>query len=141
MARKVQTKRTKIKSLREKIQKKKSDTEIEIEDRLVMAAKNDHDSIVYIGNLVENTLKGPFGAVIKALTAGRIDMELQSNKDGSLSADRVLGRCEMGSTLWHDLEAFVLEKDAMLKPVRERPSVDRAVAEEPIPHGEESSLA
>ena len=112
----------------------------EIEDFLLACSKGDRDSIIYVGNLVENTLKGPFGAVIKALTAGRIDMELQANRDGKLSADRVLGRCEMASGLWHDLEMFVLEKDQATKPIK-RPRTDEIdMAEDPQPE-RETSLA
>lgn len=131
--------RQRLPSLTKRINKKKTDLEVEIEDRLIMAAKNDRDSIIYIGNLVENTLKGPFGAVIKALTAGRVDMECQDVENG-ISSDRFRGRCEMGSKLWHDLEAFVHDKDAMLRPVKEEDLPDGSVAEEPRPRGE-SSLA
>ena len=100
--------------------KDKNKLDSEIDERLVACSKGDRDSIIQVGCLVENIIKGPFGSVLRALTTGRIDMELQGNKDGKLSADRILGRCEMGSTLWHDLETFVLEKDALLRPIKER---------------------
>lgn len=110
-------------------------SQIDIAERLILCQAKDRDSIIYVGNLVENTLNGPFGEVIRALTAGRIDIELRSNRDGKLSSDRILGRCEMGNQLWHDLETFVIEKDAAKRPVREaeRNSEERHTADEPSP--------
>lgn len=111
-----------------------------MEEHLIRCAQGEKQSIIHVGSIVESTLRGPFGAVLKALTAGRIDMELQSNKEGTLSAERVLGRCEMGSTLWHDLETFVHEKDAMLRPLKERSASNESVASEPEPE-DETALA
>jgi len=96
-----------------------------IEERLLLCAKGDHDSTVYIGELVERCLTGEIGAVLKALTAGRTAIEIQRNRDNKLSAERVLGRIEMADLLWNDLEQYVADKDALLQPLKEvKPSYE-----------------
>lgn len=102
--------------------KKKTAQEIAIEERLAACARKDRDEIIYVGNLVERTLKGEFGAVIKALTAGRISMELESKKSSGLTSDWHLGRASMGNDLWNDLEQFVHDKDQVLMTVRKEDS-------------------
>lgn len=89
---------------------KKSRTDQAIEERLAGCARSEASHIIYVGELVERVLCGEFGAVIKALTAGRISTEL-STRDGSVSSDRRIGRLEMANDLWTDLEQFVLDKD------------------------------
>ena len=90
-----------------------------IEERLLLCAKGDHDSTIYIGELVERCLTGEIGAVLKALTAGRTAIEIQRNRDSKLSAERVLGRIEMADLLWNDLEQYVADKDAILQPLKD----------------------
>jgi hypothetical protein len=68
--------------------------------------------------------------VLKALTAGRASAELASNRDGKLSSDRILGRIEMADSLWSDLEQFVLDKDAQLRPIEQH---DNRTTTEPAP--------
>lgn len=102
--------------------KRKSAQDIAIEERLSACARKDRDEIIYVGNLVERTLKGEFGAVIKALTAGRIAMELDHKKSSGLSSDWHLGRASMGNDLWSDLEQFVHDKDAVLMVTRKEDS-------------------
>lgn len=100
---------------------KKSKTtqiDIAIEERLAGCGRNEEEHIIYVGQLVERILKGEFGAVIKALTVGRISSELASSKSGSVSSDRILGRLEMAEHLWNDLELYVLDKDKLLAPVK-----------------------
>ncbi len=98
---------------------KKSQADIAIEERLTKCAKGETEHIIYVGEIVERTLKGEFGAIIKALTAGRASRELAENRDGKLSPDRILGRIEMADTLWMDLEQFVEDKDKAFEPIKE----------------------
>lgn len=93
-----------------------------IEERLAGCGRKEAEHIIYVGELVERILKHEFGAVLRALTAGRTGAELQANRDGKLSADRILGRIEMADALWSDLEQFVIDKDAQLAPI---PVADR----------------
>jgi hypothetical protein len=97
----------------------RTNQDIAIEERLAGCGRKESEHIIYVGALVERTLKGEFGAVLKALTAGRTSAELSSNRDGKMSADRILGRLEMADNLWADLEQFVLDKDAQLKPLEQ----------------------
>ena len=90
--------------------------DIAIEERLAACGRGEADSIVYVGELVERTLKGEFGAIIKALTTGRISRELGEARGSGVSSDRVLGRIEMAENSWNDFEQFVHDKDAALKP-------------------------
>jgi hypothetical protein len=107
----------KKKSLAEVV-KKQEDTPIQmsIEDRLTAASRNDPDAVIYVGQLVERVLRGEFGAIIKALTAGRISTELSQARGSMTTSDRILGRLEMAENLWNDLEQFVLDKDKLQKP-------------------------
>jgi len=93
--------------------------DIAIEERLAACGRKEAEHIVYVGELVERTLKSEFGAVIRALTAGRVSNELSANRDGKLSSDRILGRLEMADLLWQDLEQFVLDKDTYKRPIKE----------------------
>lgn len=94
-----------------------------IEERLLGCSRKESEHIIYVGQLVEKALTGEVGAVIKALTAGRVSAELNSNRDGKLSPDRVLGRVEMANNLWDDLEQFVIDKDVLLRPITETTKV------------------
>lgn len=94
----------------DEIKKKPSKQEKEIEERLAGASRNEASHIIYLGELVERTLRSEFGAVLKALTAGRISMEL-STRDSTISSDRRIGRLEMANELWTDLEQYVIDKD------------------------------
>jgi len=103
---------------------------LDIEERLIRCSQKDSESIVYVGDVVERALRGEIGAVIKALTAGRISAEIQSNKDGKLSSERVLGRLEMADALWDDLEQFVHDKDALVRPLdTKQPEPSYTIAE------------
>lgn len=93
--------------------KKKTKREEEIEERLTRCSRNEKEDIIYVGNLVERILQSEFGAVLKALTAGRIAMELDAQKSSSKSADYHLGRASMGNDIWSDLEQFVHDKDRL----------------------------
>lgn len=100
------------------IAKKSKETQIQlsIEDRLAGCGRNEPEHIKYVGYIVENMLKSEAGAIIKALTAGRISMELESAKTSEKTSDWHLGRASMGNDLWNDLEQFVLDKDKLQKP-------------------------
>lgn len=107
---------------------------MDIEERLARCAAKDTESIIYVGELIEKHLRGEFGGVLKALLAGRTAIELDSNRDGKLSADRVLGRLEMANALWYDLEQYVADKDVLLEPIPHQPmEKDFGVVEEPHP--------
>lgn len=95
----------------------RTQTDIAIEERIAGCGRKEAEHIIYVGQLVERMLKSEFGAVLKALTAGRTGAELAANKDGHISSDRILGRIEMADSLWSDLEQFVLDKDAQLRPI------------------------
>lgn len=96
---------------------KRTANDVAIEERLAGCGRKEAEHIIYVGDLVERILKSEFGAVIKALTAGRTSAELSSNRDGKLSSERILGRLEMAESLWSDLEQFVLDKDSYTRPV------------------------
>ena len=98
--------------------KKSKDTQVDlaIEERLAGCGRKEPEHIQYVGLLVERALTGEIGAILKALTAGRISMELDISKASSKSSDWHLGRASMGNDLWHDLEQFVLDKDALNRP-------------------------
>jgi hypothetical protein len=109
--------RSKKKILSEEVKKSKDTySKTLIEDRLAGCGRNEVEHIIYVGELVEKAIKSEFGAILKALTAGRVSTELNANKSGSLSSDRVLGRIEMANNLWDDLEQFVLDKDKLQAP-------------------------
>ena len=91
--------------------------DVAIEERLAACGRREAVHIIYVGDLVERALKGEIGAVLKALMVGRTSREISDNRDGKLSADRILGRLEMVEILWCDLEQFVLDKDTMKEPV------------------------
>lgn len=97
--------------------------DLAIEERLAGCGRNEADHIVYVGELVERILKGEFGAVLKALTVGRVSSELQMSKDGKISSERVLGRIEMADGLWNDLEQYVHDKDRVRAPTLKDESV------------------
>lgn len=105
----------KPKTIHDEIKKqKKTSVELGIEERLEGCSRNDAAHIIYVGELVERILKSEFGAVLKALTAGRISTEL-STRDATVSSDRRIGRLEMANDLWNDLEQFVLDKDKIIQ--------------------------
>lgn len=107
---------------------KRTQADIAIEERLAGCGRLEPQHIIYVGELVERILKSEFGAVIKALTAGRTSAELSANKDGKLSSDRILGRLEMADNLWNDLEQFVLDKDAQMAPMKTRGSEQESIS-------------
>lgn len=113
---------------------KRTSNDVAIEDRLAGCGRKEAEHIIYVGELVERMLKSEFGAVLKALTAGRTSAELGSNRDGKLSADRILGRLEMADGLWSDLEQFVIDKDTQLRPIQtlDRHPESMSVADERI---------
>lgn len=98
---------------------KDSVTDLAIEDRITRSSKGDTDSIVHIGEVVEKLLVGEAGAILKALTVGRISMELDSAKVSGKTSDFHLGRLSMANDLWNDLEQYVLDKDKVLAPKKD----------------------
>ncbi|MBX4189760.1 hypothetical protein KW791_00460 [Candidatus Parcubacteria bacterium] len=93
---------------------KTSTVDMAIEERLASAGRRERHSIIYLGELVERHLRGEIGAILKALTAGRISTELGKSSVSGVSAERVLGRLEMAESLWNDLEQFVHDKDKLI---------------------------
>lgn len=98
--------------------KRSSGVDESIEEKLASAGRGDASAIIALRDIVERTLKGEFGAILKALTVGRTSRELAENRDGKLSSDRVLGRIEMAELLWNDLEQYVMDGDALLVPTK-----------------------
>lgn len=96
---------------------KRTQVDIAIEERLAGCGRKESEHIIYVGQLVERMLNSEFGAVLKALTAGRTSAEISANRDSKTSSDRILGRIEMADALWSDLEQFVLDKDVQLRPL------------------------
>lgn len=92
---------------------------LDIEERLAGCGRKEAEHIIYVGNLVERALKGEIGAVIKALTVGRISAELTNSRTTQVPSERTLGRIEMADSLWSDFEQFVNDKDKLLKPSEE----------------------
>jgi hypothetical protein len=107
-----------VKKKLEKVVAEQKETIVQasIEERLAACGRKDPSAIIYVGQLVERVLKSEFGAIIKALTAGRISTELGSSRISVSTSDRILGRLEMAEYLWNDLEQFVLDKDALQRP-------------------------
>lgn len=120
---------------------KRSQTDIAIEERIAGCGRKESEHIIYVGELVERMLKGEFGAVLKALTAGRVSAELSSNRDGKLSADRILGRLEMADGLMADLEQFVIDKDSQLQPRPIGEKVEETITADEVIHGGYQSSA
>lgn len=93
--------------------RKKTKAGQDIQERLVRCAKADPQEIIYVGLLVERTLKGEFGEILQALTSGRTSEELSAQKSSSKSSDYHLGRLSAFNDLWNDLEQYVHDKDKM----------------------------
>jgi len=91
----------------------KSHVDIETDELLTMAASGDLNQIIYIGRLVEETLKGEFGSVLRALLRGRAAADLSESRihGCTLSSDRYLGRLDAYERILQDLEQYVLDKD------------------------------
>lgn len=105
--------------------RRKTKQEKAIEERLTKCSRNDPQEIIFVGELVERTLAGDFGAILKALTAGRTAMELDAQKVSGKSSDYHLGRLSMANDLWNDLEQYVHDKDKMQEEIgKERMPVE-----------------
>ena len=109
----------------------------EMRDRIAACGRKDSDQVIYVGELVEKVMKSEFGVILEALTAGRTTFEIGANRNSALSCDRVLGRIEMASLLFEDLEQFILDKDALLRPI-EQPSNDTFSTTEPLDYTRKS---
>ena len=88
-------------------------SQLSIEERLAGCGRNEPEHIEYVGEVVERALNGEFGAILKALTAGRLSMEMNSAKTSGRSSDWHLGRATMANDLWHDFEQYVIDKDKL----------------------------
>jgi len=95
---------------------RKNAQQVSIEERLAGCGRQEPEHIEYVGAIVEIVLKGEFGAILKALTAGRLSMELYSSKTSNRSSDWHLGRASMANDLWHDFEQFVIDADKLRQP-------------------------
>jgi hypothetical protein len=108
---------SKKKRIVETVKKQKStQQQLSIEDRLAGCGRNEPEHIQYVGDVVEGVLRGEFGAILKALTAGRLSMELDHSKTSGRSSDWHLGRASMANDLWQDFEQYVLDKDRLKQP-------------------------
>lgn len=102
-----------------------------IEERLTRRAPDD---IIYIGNLIENAMRGELWAVINFMSASLKVEEIEKSKNGlgtPISAERILGRIEAYETLITNLESIVVQKEELSKPITKKKEVDEG-AEEPI---------
>lgn len=100
------------KDKRPKTTKDKTKADQHIEDALASAGRGDLKEVIRIGQLVEDTLKGEFGSVLRALLRGRSAADLaESRRSGGLSSDRYLGRLDAYERILEDLEQFVTDKD------------------------------
>jgi len=116
--------KSKKQSISDSVKKSKdSQVSLAIEERITLCGKKDPESIQYVGLLVERALNGEIGEILKALTAGRISMELDSAKVSGKSSDWHLGRASMGNDLWYDLEQFVIDKDNLNRPIQHEDGV------------------
>lgn len=105
-----------------------------IKERIAGAGRGEREHIIYLGEMVERVMGGEFGAILEALTAGRISMELTEQKTSGRSSDYHMGRASMGNDLWHDLEQYVLDKDKCMAPLPpDREAQDEYSAREPEP--------
>lgn len=95
---------------------RKNAQQVSIEERLAGCGRQEPEHIEYVGTIVETVLKSEFGAILKALTAGRLSMELYSSKTSNRSSDWHLGRASMANDLWHDFEQFVIDADKLRQP-------------------------
>lgn len=98
-------------------QQRVTQQQLSIEDRLAGCGRNEPLHIEYVGEVVERVLGSEFGAILKALTAGRLSMELDSSKSSGRSSDWHLGRASMANDLWQDFEQYVHDKDRLKEPV------------------------
>ena len=99
--------------------------------------RRSNDDIIYIGSLVEKHCfkngneSTEFLELIKALTEGRAEQEALMNKPDQ-SAQRILGRIEMAYRLINDLNQFVIDKEAINRPLsKEDESDPTPIANEP----------
>lgn len=102
---------------------------MKIEERL---ARRSPEDVIYLGELVENFLNTDCGALLTVLLNSRVSMELEKSLRSNISADRVLGRCEMANILMGDFEQFVIDKQKMSEPIETKKASDETVlAKEP----------
>jgi len=102
-----------------------------IEERLARRAPDD---IVYIGGLIQNSMKSEFWKVLEMMTASLKIEEIEKSKNGlgaQISSDRVLGRIEAYETIITNLEAIAAQKEELSKPITKKKESDEG-AEEPI---------
>src|SRR3990167_4578824 len=85
-----------------------------------MIRRNSED-IIYIGDLVEQHVRGEFGEILTALTQGRVTEEALQERS-NLSADRILGRIAMAATLSQDLEQYIIDRDDLMRPIHSEKS-------------------
>lgn len=105
--------------------KKKSKGELDIEERIVGAGRGELKEIVYVGDIVETTLKTEFGVILRALLKGRAALELaESRNKAEFSPDRFLGRLDAYEKIMQDLEQYVIDKDNALKTLNQDASRD-----------------
>lgn len=92
--------------------------EQETNERLAACGRGELKEIVYIGEMVENTLLGEFGAILRALIKGLSASSLaESRVKGEISADRYLGRLDAYDKILENLEQYVIDKDQASKKI------------------------
>lgn len=105
---------------------------MKIEERMT---RRNSDDIIHVGTLIENVRKGEFWQVLSFVTASLRVSEIEKSKNGiggPIVAERVLGRIEAYETVISELEALVLLKDELVRPVKKSKSAPDDGAEEII---------
>lgn len=103
-----------------------------IEERLARRAPED---IIHIGGIIEHTMKGEFWSILKMLGVSLKVDEIERAKNGigvPISSERVLGRIEAHQTMLDALEAIVIQRNELQKPVESKKQTADDGAEEII---------
>ncbi len=108
---------------------------MKIKDRL---DRQDNEDIIIIGEAVEAFLRSDAGEIFHLMISNLQKLEMQNSRNGSISAERALGRIEAYETVISDFQTFVDRKYEIQRPVETAPP-ETEVAEEitrPLTGGE-----
>lgn len=137
------TKSDSSKTQAKKFPPKKSFKDQAIDDRLANAARGELKEVIYIGQIVEDQLKGEFGSILRALLRGRSAAELaESRVHTAMTSDRFLGRLDAYDKILQDLEQYVIDKDnAAIRLIESKVSKDQKDLHTAPELGEEKEVA
>lgn len=94
--------------------------------------RQDAQDVVVIGELIEHSLNGDFGRLLKAMLENLKAMELANSRNNAGSSDKVLGRLEAYDTVLGDLHGFIARKNELQLPREEESSEETEMASEPF---------